>query len=524
MSLSLALKAKTTAKLADPLAHYVPASRAAERLVEFVNRRIETHWRAANFGGKTYGGGALGVALAQMRKVLGGQAVPRFDRPTRGAVLSRTYRQQVDSVQAAYRYWLGDWPHEIGWLNRALGYVGSIAVRPIDWPNDDPETWSRIAFISQETPDAVLGARWDWVHADEPPIEKVWREVRKNAAYRWITETPLDRTEWEWLAKDFALAHDTPHSGRVEIVSSLYDNLACPPDRRAELEAAYEGDPLKKARLWGEYCDISGASIWDAAARMGLEEMLRDCREPRMVDTWLRATVRSEGRIVPLEIYEGPDEAEEYYLCVDPSGGVSGEGLDPCAMHVYARRRPRMVARFRGYLPAQSLGHLAAKTGRVYRNAVADVETQGGWGEAVLVGLHEEGYGRLAVDDREVRAGKSERKLGFRTSRVTKGLYLAAAQESAASRSIEVPSRDAVKSMMGAKFDPKGNVVFDDGTHGEDLILYGRAAHWMGTNPPMKLLSGDPSEAVLQGIRDRYMRLSTPDEAQVRRQRPDLFA
>jgi hypothetical protein len=158
------------------------------------------------------------------------------------------------------------------------------------------------------------------------------------------------------------------------------------------------------------------------------------------------------------------------------------------------------VASWTGYLPPQSIGHLAANAAAHYRNSLVDVEMQGGYGEAVLVGLHERGHKRLAVDDRESRGGALQNRYGFSTNNVTRGLYVGAAQDAILRGGVEVLSSELVNTLLAVRMDTTGKVLAREGEHDEGLILFGRAAHWMGTHPPKPLPKAETVEGFMAKV------------------------
>ena len=125
-SLALALRAAQDARRADPLAGFGWPSEKHKRAFAYVVQGLELHLRAANYGAKTFSGAAFAVACARGVQTLDGITVPVAKVPNVGAVVVRDYGQQVDSSQAAIMHWLGDYPHEVSWINKGLGYAGTI--------------------------------------------------------------------------------------------------------------------------------------------------------------------------------------------------------------------------------------------------------------------------------------------------------------------------------------------------------------------------------------------------------------
>lgn len=473
---ALALSLWDSKRSLDPLASFEWASDSQRRVCELVAQGVEVHHRAANLSGKTHGGAGIGVGITRGLPALGGVRLPRFPGATVGAVLVPTYKQQVDSSQAAYLRLLGEFPHDITYVRR--GVVDTIHVGE-----------SRIVFVSQDSgrPDAVKGQRWDWVHGDEPPDEDYWREARKNARYRWITETPLSRSEWDWIKRDFDGTLNHTIQGRHEVTSSVYDNRFLTPRRIKELEEAYRNDPYREARLYGHYCDVEGLSPF--APWWGvLQRWQSECRP----GTFHEFTVRADQGMLHkmrVEVWEAPIAGERYYGPIDPSRGVPGN--DPSAIHIWRRSTGTLVARFgnlagqprSGYATPYSLGALGAALSRMYGNALMEPEVTGGYGDAVLIGLRQNGCINIGRDTDDGQPGKVSQDEGFKTTSLSRPLYFAAIQrrlEEAGNEPSPILSADAISSLMSVKLDEYGRPEERNLRHGEDVILAGRALHVLG--------------------------------------------
>lgn len=88
----------------------------------------------------------------------------------------------------------------------------------------------------------------------------------------------------------------------------------------------------------------------------------------------------NEGRTVffpnsegVLKIWEHPIEDEEYYIGVDPAGGI--EGGDPSAIEIIKGDDCAQVAELRGWIQPGDLGRHAARLASYYNNAMIAVET-----------------------------------------------------------------------------------------------------------------------------------------------------
>lgn len=483
----------------DPLSLFEWPSERHRTFALAVFDRVDSVMSAANQGAKTYTGAAICVALSQGRAMLGDTRLPNVPVPNVIGVCVESHKVQVDSSQAAILHWLGDSPHDIGWLNSGARIADTIFVGTAMCKHGKGERCgmcSRIVFASGENPDRILGARWLGAWGDEPPDEALWDEARKNARYRWITETPLAFSKWEWIERQYAGSLGEIRDGRFLIRASLDDNRFLTDERKRELREGYRDSPFRKARETGEPVDAEGATPWGDLGFARLQTMLDACRDGGWYEFALQAAHRSAEKSARLEVWDDPEDSETYYACVDASMGIADDGTessqgarrDPSALHVYARRRPRLVARYCGYLVPEVLGHLAARVGEMYGDCVVDVENQGGYGEAVLAGLHHAGYRYVAGGDRVPSQGRGRRALAFQTNNVTRGLYIGEAQHCILHGGIEVPSRDVVRSALSMRVDDKGKVLARHGMHDEDVLLWGRAAYWLARNPPPVLV------------------------------------
>ena len=463
-SLALALRAAQDARRADPLAGFGWPSDKHKRAFAYVVDGLELHLRAANYGAKTFSGAAFAVACARGVPMLDGITVPVAKVPNVGAVVVRDYGQQVDSSQAAILHWLGDYPHEVSWINKGLGYAGTIRIKPEGWTNPDPETWSRIVFVSQENADKALGARWDWAWGDEPPIEAIWREVRKNCKHLWITETPLKRSEWEWLQTDFAGCLWTPRDGRVEATASLYDNRFLSSEDVARLEARYRGDKLIKARLYGDYVDADGECPFDYDA---LNDMKARCVAG---EAW-----EHDRRVV---LWRGPERGKSYRITLDPSSGIAGR--DKAGLWLVSVDDRAGIGRLYDHVPVAGLGRAALRLAREYNDAELVPEMNGGWGEALLAewGDYRNVWREKPLDNVTRRTSN---RVGWWTDESSRGVIVSALQRCLLDDSLSIPSVEAVDALMAIRIGDRDKLIRAPHQNWEDMICLGIQAHLLNT-------------------------------------------
>jgi len=441
----------------------------------------EAYARTGNQGGKTLIGATAGVALARGEAAIDGVALPQLPTPCVGAVLIKSKAQGVESVVQAYIQQVGNWPHHVAYSNAGLGYVQTIYVKPRTSQSADHKTWSRINFYSEDS-EMPVGLRLDWVHADEPPKEEVWRELRARGRanrrfVRFITATPFKRADWQWLLKDFPESQTGRlHKGRIEVRWTIYDNRALSVEHIRKLEEDWENDPLRDARLRGDYVDTSGAKVFNYRA---LQQALKRCVPPLYVDEF------------GVEVFEEPVPGHDYVVPMDPSSGV--EGGDRCGMWVVDKHTRRGVARYFGYKTAYELGALGRFYCERYNNGMAIPEMNGGYGEAVVIGL--DGWRNVYLGMHEDRLnGQRQNRIGWYTTVSSKGTILNALQRALREESLFIPSADAIDSLMQIDMDETQKLIRYPGQNHEDMILLGLAAHVTEQIPVRK-----PRESLVKG-------------------------
>jgi hypothetical protein len=475
----------------DPLAFWHYANDTYRTAVASLADGLEVFVRAGNKAGKTEMGSAAVVAMLQGRDTLDGVPLPKLPARAIGAVLVLDHQQQVMSVQPAYLRQLGTWPHEVGWKSRANNIIGTIKIKQVGG-SDDVRRWSTLHFVSQENPNATVGARLHVAHADEPPKEHIWNEVRARGHagqpfIRLITATPLIRRQWAYLKKQFPEEYTgQAFRGRIELRVSVYDNKFLSVKDKAELENLYSDDPLREARLHGDYIDASGKCPFDPST---LAFLLQKC-EPFRVKAFrvLRESDTAEGRTqrdeqIEVEVLEDRDPEEAYYIPLDASAGIDDDKHDPCCLHVWSRGvrgLPRLVARYNGYIGAYGLGALAAELAKHYNHALVDPETSGGWGAPALSALANFGYGNVAKAKRELRPGEWAVELGFKTSEATRPAMIASLQEWIRSERDRAPIAtishgEVIRCLQDIVLNEKGKPIAAPGLHDEDMILAGQA-------------------------------------------------
>lgn len=468
--------------------HSSPQSIEATRLLSDFD---ELYARAANKAGKTEWGVAATLAMLQKRPDLDGVPLPHWRGKIDAVCLVLDYNQQKLSVQQTVERLLGRWPHHARW--KGDGILASLKIMPVSGDADEG-TWSTLTFMSQENRRSGVGVRADIVLADEPPREPIFRELRKAAhagrrIIRIIAATPTIRSQWAWLKEEYG---DCPrggvrrHEDWAEVRWGLHDNSALSAEEKAKLLREYRKDPIREARIWGDYVDASGDCPFDLPTLYAMLEDETFVSEPD-VRTWeITREVQTETglervkRQVAVEIWARPRPGREYYLNVDPSRGIDSTRHDPGGILVCEMGTGDVMALYNGYIGGFGLGILAAGLAQQYNRAIVDPETNGGWGEGVLRGLAEVGYGNIAHTRRITQPGKWEPNLGFTTSTATRPAFIQAVQDWQESYRLGAPyarvrSRRIVQQLIDTILDEDGKAVAAPGLHDEFLILWGQS-------------------------------------------------
>jgi len=483
----------------DPQAHFRCTSTEQRRFLAEL-RYGEIYLHSGNKFGKTTIGAQAGVALAKGLTHLDGVELPALPSPNVGIVLSLDYKQQRLSVQPAYLAALGNWTHKAEWNGNTLV---SLRVKPIGCKSDDARDWSLILFYSQENRRSGVGARGHWVHADEPPREEIWREVRKMAEpgavfVSFITATALKRSQWYWLRHDYPIEFEgRRHNGFLRLRASTFNpddpddmsigNAAISPAERRELLRLYATDEHRIARITGIEIDTAGSSPWKAVYDE-LRRWLDACTDPELTDWKVsREVLTAEGKKLVTELaevasWEDYSPSCVYRIIADTSLGIDDDDHDPCMAQVINMTTGAQAARYRGYLGEYGLGVLCAGLSAQYGSARVDPAVTGGYGSAFLSGLRAAGCRNVVSHTTPGKNGALERQhIGFTENAETRGMHAAAIREALVGSQqgvkwLTIKCREDVLELMDLSMDSQGRVIHEDGDHDEAFVTLGRAA------------------------------------------------
>ena len=507
-----ALTVANAALRRDPLLRFGWPGEPHRVVARYHSQGLETLLRGSNDAAKTGTGSAIVVATLEGKKTLAGEPLPSVPMPATWWVLVQTYKQQVDASEAWVLRWLGEHPHRL--VRGAKGYVEHIFIAtPLCKHGMDEmykagfrcSTCSKLVFHCSESPSGI-GGKIDGVWADEPPDEHTWREMRRRGRgnrlfYKLITATPIEEVWWHWMPGDFNDCERKPRNGRVEVRATMDHNKFLLPHVKAQKIADTRGDPHARARLYGDYVNIRGQSPFPLDK---LDEWLKRARAPKLEQFTIGAEQRTpDGDITVLarcqvEIFHDYDETETYIGILDPatqfrtdpitgliatkwkSDGESSRGEpDPCGLHIYARRKPKLVARFVGYSAAYGLGYLAVTLAKRYGNALLDTDLTGGHGKATVDAITGLGYYRQNNWTPSVtHLGQAETGLGFTMNAGNRAQMVSAIQVALLEDSLVFESEAAIKSLQKVTYvvTPSGRERPEAayGSNDEDMICLGR--------------------------------------------------
>ena len=456
----------------------------------------------ANQSGKTIGGAALLVALAQGRASLGEIELPALAQPTVWWVLTQTYKQQVESTQKAVLRWIGATPHKIRPVSGNPEAAQLILVRNRQ-STADIKSWSRVWFHVQSTGETLPGGRVDGVWADEPPDIDCWQEAMARGQpgrpfFKWITYTPIRRREWEPLKLRFAGCDNQPSHGRIRLHASIKDNPWLSPAYVRSLEDLWRGQWDYDARMFGAEVDDTGSCpfMQSDQLRAGMSRWQSRVKAPELIELTLRSDSNTPLRR-SLEIYHEVEQGESYYATVDPSLGIPDPQHDPGEFCIFSRMKPKLVARFGGYLEPYALGFMAARAMQRYApQDPLDIERNDNLIIQVMRGAREAGHQHFAAESRQDKfKGQIEQVYGWSTTSSNRGGMIAAVQAAILEDSIEINSQSVLDCLRGVVVNPRGRIEAGYRKHDESMICLGRFAHVAGGLGQPRSRASEPTPA-----------------------------
>jgi hypothetical protein len=503
----------------DPIAAFRFSSEGQRDATRALTLFEETGVQTSNQWGKTTWAGHAFVGMMRGVKEFCGDvvgiggyikrgdpvALPLLGTPVRFLQLSQGREMWKDSVKLCLDKAVGDHPHH--WELQG-GVATALWVKPDLARTDDWRTWSSMRFFV-EAGQSVAGMRLDGAWADEPPDWDLWQEIRMRGRanrpfVRVITYTPVDKRTWKPIREDFkGCAWPRGKGGKVVIRQSVYDNKALSKEHIKAVERAAAGSgALKKAKLYGDFCDTTGSNPFDAE---GLKRWADRCK-PGVEHRGLTPSATQYS----YEVWEKPTDGEGYFIIADPSAGIEDEAKehDPAGIVVVTRSKPyAVVARYNGYMPSRDLGWLAARLAQEYNRALLVWERNSGYGESFFHGIGR--YGNVYVEHHhDARGLPLSQRIGWTTTATTRGTIVGALQKAILQDGLLVYSAEAVDSLGSVVLKRDGlRPEAGAGAHDEDMIVLGLACHLLETLPFYRRKPEKGSEKL---VRELGMRLRGP--------------
>lgn len=487
------LRLARTLQEREPLAFWrfaVPRLRTALAMFTGPDRIDELAMRGPNKGTKTETVAAYVSACLEKRKTLDLCPLPQWRGPVEGLCAVLDFKQQLLSVQPAYQRMLGQWPCRVRRNGEAWA---SVKVLPLDGDEQDETTWSVLHFLSQENRATGTGARADVVQFDEPPRISILRELRKaghagRLSIILVDYTPTIRSQWSPLREEYgdnprnSITRINPYTAEVRWSLTEVADWVLSRSEKAKMLARYERDPIKWARIHGDFSNDVGLCAFHVPT---LLEMRKLCRPPTITKWQVAREATAEGRtaqsnILPVQIWREPRIDRSYYIPIDPASGIDDTAHDPLALHVTEMGSGDLVARFAGYVSPYAMGVLAAVLARQYNNATVQPEINDGWATGVFSGLRDSRYFNIGKERRQFQPGKWYEEEGFRTNQQTRPGKITANQQwieawGQGVRYGECPSVEVIDCLMDCILDENGKAVAAPGYHDEDMILRGQS-------------------------------------------------
>lgn len=476
---------------------------------------LTTSLRGSNDSGKSKTGAAIVAATLRGWSELSGEPLPKVSMPATWLCIVQSCAQQVDSSQAALFYWLGNHPHKINWGPKANAEIVWIAT-PLcsHGMGEKCSTCSKLTFHSCES-GSLPGAKVDGVWIDEPCTEEIWNEAVNRGKgdhlfYILGTWTPIDIYFWHWMPGWFDGTERRPTNGLVEVRATMEDNCHLSAEVKAQKIALRRNDPQEAARLRGDYVHLKGENPFPHDR---LEMWMRRTRPPKPREITVRAKRDSRfgGDTVEvralLEMFYAFEPDEVYvgvldpatFLRIDPNTGLvvrqwasrgsNQRGVpDPCGGLLFARRNPRLVSRFSGYIGSYGLGSVGALWASEYRNVTLDVDLTGGHGDPCVQALRDAGYYDIPTWHPQItRPSRQVADVGFTITVGVRNRFVDSIQRCLIDDAVMIESEEVVKSLMGisVKITPSGaeRPEAGYGSKDEDMICLGRALCMMEDMP-----------------------------------------
>ncbi|KKN74046.1 hypothetical protein LCGC14_0393860 [marine sediment metagenome] len=180
------------------------------------------------------------------------------------------------------------------------------------------------------------------------------------------------------------------------------------------------------------------------------------------------------------KVWEVPVKGRRYAIGVDTSEGIETEDsvTDPSSVHVVDITNGRVVCAMHGYICPDLLGGELVNLGQYYEGALILVEANN-TGLTTLKALNRLRYPRIYHRSVEEERGRRQtRKMGFKTTSVTRGPLIDFLAGAIRDKEIFVPDSDALDECIGFVRNKAGK--YEAGTGGHDDRVFSLALAWKG--------------------------------------------
>lgn len=496
-----------------PLDRWRCSSWAQEWILRHIDD-LEIYAHAANKTGKTTVGGVVDVRYCQGIPWLQARDGSKIELimpppPVHWGLGVQTYKIGAGTVFPVIRAALAGWD----FVEEKAGGPDAVSVFHIRHQavaKDNVAAWSKLFVYPYDGP-TPEGPRLDGWHCDEPPPPRFLSAFRTRGKSGrrlrgLITATPIEKSKWYPVRSDYPdelMVADANRRARIQW--SIYDNdaLSAEDIAQAERSVGWGTDrqkPDARARLFGDHLNLEGDNPWPWEL---LDRWMARCREPRIQRLELQREVdTAEGRrlapiAVDLEVLHEYDPGDVYVIWGDVGKGIADGRHDPDCLHVYARRKRALAARVNGYIGGYGLAQALAQVGAMYGKARVVPLVTGGYGEVVLSGLRQLGYGNIGHTRSDRAPGKWDVRLGATETAATRAMAIEAVEHALQTDSLLVESQAVVQCLMDCVVDASGKILAGPGYHDEDLVLLGMAAVEIGTRrePPARAPVVSPARA-----------------------------
>jgi phage terminase large subunit-like protein len=419
---------------------------------------------------KTYSGAAEDVFYA-----LGNHPYKKIQVPNEGWVVSPSYKQQVEGVQATILKLLP--AKSIKDKNYVKSEViNSIWIIPHGFPLDTPkEKCSKITFKSCDAGEREFaGAAKRWIHFDEEPPRGIWNEAlaRIGAGMPldiWLTMTPIfensgKKVGMTWTYRELYRKRDNKRIFCLGV--GIEDNIYLSKEQIEEQKRKYHGAEYD-IRIKGEFKLLAGNQVFNPEK---LEAMEHYITEPQAVGN---LELDSHGNVKFVEnnrglvrIWEFPQKDTAYAVGGDVGLGVGG---DPSCAQVLSMDNVDQCAELTGQVNPELFGKLSMWLAQYYNQAWLGIEANS-FGIAAIDSIkksYAKLYYRYRVDH---RSDTKTKQIGWWTDTKTKPIMISDMARALNDGSVIIRSNMALDEFATYVIGSDGNANAELGCHDDRVV------------------------------------------------------